>query len=54
MPLGAAQQALVSAGFNALVTQENVADPVMNSVVLKQQIAAGTTLVRRGKKLTGA
>jgi serine/threonine-protein kinase len=46
MPLSAAQQALVSAGFNALVTQENVADPVKNSVVLKQQIAAGTTLAK--------
>ncbi len=46
MPLNAAQQALVSAGFNALVTQENVADPGKNNVVLKQQIPPGTTLAK--------
>jgi beta-lactam-binding protein with PASTA domain len=46
MSQSAAQQALVSAGFNALVTQENVTDPSKNNVVLKQQIAAGTTLVK--------
>ncbi len=42
--LSAAQQALVSAGFNALVTQENVTDPGKNNIVLKQQIPPGTTL----------
>jgi beta-lactam-binding protein with PASTA domain len=46
MPLSAAQQALVSAGFNAVVTQENVTDPSKNNVVLKQQIAPGTTLAK--------
>ncbi|HEX7540243.1 MAG TPA: PASTA domain-containing protein, partial [Syntrophales bacterium] len=46
MPLSAAQQTLVSAGFNAVVTQENVTDPSKNNVVLKQQIAPGTTLAK--------
>jgi beta-lactam-binding protein with PASTA domain len=46
MPLSAAQQALVSAGFNALVTQENVTDPNKNNIVLKQQIPPGTTLAK--------
>ena len=46
MPLSAAQQTLVSAGFNAVVTQENVTDPSKSNVVLKQQIAPGTTLAK--------
>jgi beta-lactam-binding protein with PASTA domain len=46
MPLNAAQKALVAAGYNAVVTQENVTDPSKNNVVLKQQIAAGTTLAK--------
>jgi len=46
MPLGAAQQTLVSSGFNALVTQENVTDPGKNNVVLKQQINPGTSLAK--------
>ena len=46
MPLNTAQKALVSAGFNAVVTQENVTDPNKNNIVLKQQIAPGTTLAK--------
>jgi len=46
MSLSAAQKALVSAGFNAVVTQENVTDPGKNNVVLKQQIAPGTPLAK--------
>jgi serine/threonine-protein kinase len=46
MSLSAAQQALVSAGFNALVTQENVTDPGKNNIILKQQIPPGTTLAK--------
>ncbi len=46
MPLNTAQKALVSAGFNAVVTQENVADPNKNNIVLKQQIPPGTTLAK--------
>ena len=46
MPLSTAQQALVSAGFNAVVTQENVTDPSKNNIVLKQQIPPGTTLAK--------
>jgi beta-lactam-binding protein with PASTA domain len=44
MPLDKAQAALAQAKLNAVVTQENVADPGKNNVVLKQQIAAGATL----------
>ncbi len=46
MPLNTAQKALVSAGFNAVVTQENVADPNKNNIVLRQQVPPGTTLAR--------
>jgi len=42
--LSDAQKALVSAGFNAVVSHENVTDPGKNNVVLKQQIAPGTML----------
>ena len=46
MPLNIAQKALVSAGFNAVVTQENVADPNKNNIVLKQQVPPGTNLAK--------
>jgi len=46
MPLNTAQKALVSAGFNAIVTQENVTDPGKNNVVLRQQTAPGTALAK--------
>jgi beta-lactam-binding protein with PASTA domain len=46
MSLSDAQKSLVSAGFNAIVTQENVTDPGKNNVVLKQQIPHGTTLAK--------
>jgi beta-lactam-binding protein with PASTA domain len=46
MPLNTAQKALVSAGFNAVVTQENVTDPNKNNIVLKQQIPPGSTLAK--------
>jgi len=46
MSLSDAQKALVAAGYNAVVTQENVTNPGKNNVVLKQQIAAGTTLAK--------
>ncbi len=45
-PLSDAQKALVSAGFNAVVTFQNVTDPGKNNVVLKQQIAPGTALAK--------
>jgi eukaryotic-like serine/threonine-protein kinase len=44
--LSDAQNTLVSAGFNAFVTHENVTDSGKNNVVLKQQIAPGTTLAK--------
>jgi beta-lactam-binding protein with PASTA domain len=44
MPLQKAQQTMVSAGFNAVVTMENVTDQAKNSVVLKQGIPAGKQL----------
>jgi eukaryotic-like serine/threonine-protein kinase len=46
MPLNTAQKTLVSAGFNAVVTQESVADQSRNGIVLKQMIAPGTTLAK--------
>ena len=46
MSLTAAEKALVSAGFNAIVTQENVADHKKDDIVLKQQTAPGTMIAR--------
>ena len=44
--LSDAQKALVSAGFNAVVTHENVTDPAKNGIVMKQQIPPGTALAK--------
>lgn len=46
MPLHKAQQTMVSAGFNAVVTMENVTDQAKNNVVLKQEVPAGKTLTK--------
>jgi beta-lactam-binding protein with PASTA domain len=46
MSLSAAQQALASAGFNAVVTYETVMDPGKNNTVLKQQVPARAMLAK--------
>jgi eukaryotic-like serine/threonine-protein kinase len=46
MSLTDAQKALVSAGFNAVVSPENVTDPGKNNVVLKQHVPAGTMFAK--------
>lgn len=49
MPLDKAQQAMASAGYNAVVTHENVTEQDKNNVVLRQQVPAGAMLAKGSK-----
>ena len=49
MPLDKAQQAMASAGFNAVVTMENVTDKSKDNVVLRQQVPGGAMLAKGSK-----